>query len=158
MSSKTLGRGARQRDDSQAIAGAPQYESLVMSSPGFAAFTEPDVAPPSRCSRPVRIVTITRIVSPPCGPEGSRRARVACPIVQELYDKSKNFHDLAKDLRMHLGIETCFAYIGPETILPIGSALAAIGGVAMMFWNRLRGVFSCCHRKSEEAAGESQGE
>ena len=59
---------------------------------------------------------------------------------------------------MYLGIESCFAYIGPETIVPIGSALAAIGGVAMMFWNRLRGVFTWCGRKPEEAAAESQGE
>lgn len=27
-------------------------------------------------------------------------------------------------------------YIGPETIMPIASALAAIGGILMMFWNR----------------------
>ena len=28
-------------------------------------------------------------------------------------------------------------YIGPDVFLPITSALAAIAGVALMFWNRL---------------------
>ena len=28
-------------------------------------------------------------------------------------------------------------YIGPETILPLTSALAAIAGVLLMFWQRL---------------------
>lgn len=27
-------------------------------------------------------------------------------------------------------------YIGPETIMPLASALAAIGGILMLFWNR----------------------
>jgi hypothetical protein len=27
-------------------------------------------------------------------------------------------------------------YIGPETMLPLASALAAIGGVLLMFWQR----------------------
>lgn len=27
-------------------------------------------------------------------------------------------------------------YIGPETIMPIASVLAAIGGILMLFWNR----------------------
>jgi hypothetical protein len=38
------------------------------------------------------------------------------------------------------------AYVGPETILPIGSALAAIAGVVMMFWNSLRrAAVRCFH-------------
>lgn len=28
-------------------------------------------------------------------------------------------------------------YIGPETIMPLASVLAAIGGVIMMFWRRV---------------------
>jgi hypothetical protein len=31
-------------------------------------------------------------------------------------------------------------YIGPETMLPLVSALAAIGGVLLMFWQRLVGL------------------
>lgn len=30
-------------------------------------------------------------------------------------------------------------YIGPETLLPFASALAAVGGFVMMFWRRLLG-------------------
>jgi hypothetical protein len=36
------------------------------------------------------------------------------------------------------------AYIGPETILPLGSILAAIGGVALMFWSYVRGACTWC--------------
>ena len=32
-----------------------------------------------------------------------------------------------------------FLYIGPDAFLPLTSALAAIAGVALMFWNRLVG-------------------
>jgi hypothetical protein len=31
-------------------------------------------------------------------------------------------------------------YIGPETMLPLASALAAIGGLLLMFWHRLIGL------------------
>jgi hypothetical protein len=31
-------------------------------------------------------------------------------------------------------------YIGPETMLPLASALAAIGGMLLMFWHRLVGL------------------
>ena len=31
-------------------------------------------------------------------------------------------------------------YIGPETMLPLASALAAIGGVLLMFWHRFVGL------------------
>jgi len=31
-------------------------------------------------------------------------------------------------------------YIGPETMLPLVSALAAIGGVLLMFWHRFVGI------------------
>ncbi|HEY0304810.1 MAG TPA: hypothetical protein VGC44_07545 [Longimicrobiales bacterium] len=28
-------------------------------------------------------------------------------------------------------------YIGPETLMPVASAIAAVAGVIMMFWRRL---------------------
>lgn len=31
-------------------------------------------------------------------------------------------------------------YIGPETMLPLASALAAIGGLLLMFWHRFVGL------------------
>ncbi len=31
-------------------------------------------------------------------------------------------------------------YIGPETIMPLASALAAVGGVLLMFWRKVVGV------------------
>jgi hypothetical protein len=31
-------------------------------------------------------------------------------------------------------------YIGPETMLPLASALAAIGGVLLMFWQQFVGL------------------
>jgi hypothetical protein len=30
-------------------------------------------------------------------------------------------------------------YIGPETIMPLASALAAVGGVLLMFWKKVTG-------------------
>lgn len=36
------------------------------------------------------------------------------------------------------------AYVGPESILPLTSVLAAIGGVVMMFWSRLRAGLAAC--------------
>jgi hypothetical protein len=30
-------------------------------------------------------------------------------------------------------------YIGPETIMPLASALAAVGGVLLMFWRKVAG-------------------
>ena len=32
------------------------------------------------------------------------------------------------------------AYIGPDLIMPLTSALAAIAGVLLMFWNRVSGA------------------
>jgi hypothetical protein len=34
------------------------------------------------------------------------------------------------------------AYVGPETILPLGSILAAICGIALMFWSYVRGAMA----------------
>ncbi len=33
-----------------------------------------------------------------------------------------------------------FAYIGPETLLPLGSVLAAIGGLFLFFWRYTGGL------------------
>lgn len=32
-------------------------------------------------------------------------------------------------------------YVGPETIMPIASALAAIGGIILLFWRRTVVIF-----------------
>jgi hypothetical protein len=32
-------------------------------------------------------------------------------------------------------------YVGPETLMPLASALAAVAGVALMFWRRTVGAF-----------------
>ena len=32
-------------------------------------------------------------------------------------------------------------YVGPETIMPIASALAAIGGIVLLFWRRTVAFF-----------------
>ena len=31
-------------------------------------------------------------------------------------------------------------YIGPDTLMPVASALAAVGGVLLMFWRRVVGA------------------
>jgi hypothetical protein len=31
-------------------------------------------------------------------------------------------------------------YIGPETLMPVASALAAVAGVVLMFWRRVVGA------------------
>ena len=32
-------------------------------------------------------------------------------------------------------------YVGPETLMPLASALAAVAGVALMFWRKTVGAF-----------------
>jgi hypothetical protein len=34
-----------------------------------------------------------------------------------------------------------YLYVGPDQIMPITSVLGALAGVALMFWNRLVGLF-----------------
>ena len=34
----------------------------------------------------------------------------------------------------------CYMYIGPDTLMPVASALAAIAGVVLMFWRRMVGM------------------
>lgn len=38
------------------------------------------------------------------------------------------------------------AYIGPETALPVASALAAVVGVCLTFWRYIRMMISRCWR------------
>ena len=42
--------------------------------------------------------------------------------------------DVSRDIAQLLPI--LMLYIGPESMLPLASALAAIGGVLMIFWQR----------------------
>jgi hypothetical protein len=37
-------------------------------------------------------------------------------------------------------------YIGPEVLMPVASALAAVAGVALMFWRRTVAVFKTAGR------------
>lgn len=39
------------------------------------------------------------------------------------------------------------AYIGPETIVPLTSALAAIAGAVMMCWSSVRRAMQWCFEK-----------
>ena len=39
-----------------------------------------------------------------------------------------------------------FAYVGPETVLPVTSALAALGGAFLIFGRYVRTGFSWCVR------------
>jgi hypothetical protein len=49
------------------------------------------------------------------------------------------------------------AYVGPETIVPLGSLLAAIGGVALMFWSYVRAAAAwCVSRVRRGGAGSNQ--
>jgi hypothetical protein len=42
-------------------------------------------------------------------------------------------------------------YIGPDTLMPVASALAAIAGVVLMFWRRTVGIV----RMGAQAVGRS---
>jgi len=37
-------------------------------------------------------------------------------------------------------------YIGPEVLMPVASALAAVAGVVLMFWRRTVAVVKACGR------------
>jgi hypothetical protein len=47
------------------------------------------------------------------------------------------------------------AYVGPETIVPLASILAAIGGVALMFWNHVRAAFAWCLRRLRRGGADA---
>lgn len=40
--------------------------------------------------------------------------------------------------------DALFAYVGPETILPLTSVLAALGGVVLLMWSYVRRAFVWC--------------
>ena len=44
------------------------------------------------------------------------------------------------DTESHRWLPLVLLYIGPETMLPLASALAAIGGVLLVFWHRFVGL------------------
>jgi hypothetical protein len=44
-------------------------------------------------------------------------------------------------------------YIGPETMMPLASAVAAISGVVLLFWRRVKGFF----RMMSQAVGRTFG-
>jgi hypothetical protein len=48
-------------------------------------------------------------------------------------------------------------YIGPDTLFPISSAAAAIGGFILMFWRQLKGAakrgVDAMRRKSSASSG-----
>jgi hypothetical protein len=37
-------------------------------------------------------------------------------------------------------------YLGPDTVMPLASALAAVVGVAVMFWHKTVGAFKSAFR------------
>jgi len=50
----------------------------------------------------------------------------------------------AHNIVVHVGagqlLPIVFLYVGPETILPLTSALAAIVGIVLMLWHRIVGI------------------
>ena len=56
----------------------------------------------------------------------------------------------------HVVLSWVLLYIGPDAFLPLTSALAAIAGVALMFWNRVtslaRRLWSLITRRSNTPA------
>jgi hypothetical protein len=69
-------------------------------------------------------------------------------------------HNLMPNIDPSLLLLLVILYIGPETFLPLASALAAMAGVAMMFFHRIvalvRKGFRFCSRKVSKFLGKSQ--
>ncbi len=42
-------------------------------------------------------------------------------------------------------------YVGPETLMPLASALAAVAGVALMFWRKTVGAFRATYELIKRA-------
>jgi len=63
-------------------------------------------------------------------------------------------------VQVHWGqvLPLVFLYIGPETILPLTSAVAAVVGIVLMVWHRLVGigrrVWAAITRKSIDEGSE----
>jgi hypothetical protein len=51
-----------------------------------------------------------------------------------------NIYESLHDISFHQIMPFLLLYIGPETMLPLASALVAIGGVLLMFWHRFVGL------------------
>ena len=52
-------------------------------------------------------------------------------------------------------------YVGPDQIMPLTSVLGAIAGIALMFWNRIVGLFvkvRAMFSRSTEAPGKSSAD
>jgi hypothetical protein len=52
-------------------------------------------------------------------------------------------------------------YVGPDQIMPLTSVLGAIAGIALMFWNRIVGLFvkvRSMFSRNVEASGKSSAE
>jgi hypothetical protein len=49
-------------------------------------------------------------------------------------------HTIFQETGFHPALPLMFLYIGPETMLPLASALTAILGVLLMFWQRVVGL------------------
>lgn len=47
-------------------------------------------------------------------------------------------------------------YLGPETLVPVASALAAVGGFLLMTWRRVVGVFRAGLRLITGKGGSSE--
>jgi len=45
-------------------------------------------------------------------------------------------------------------YVGPETLMPLASALAAVAGVALMFWRKTVGAFRAGYGYLKTAASK----
>jgi hypothetical protein len=51
-----------------------------------------------------------------------------------------DFYMNLQDMGFQQMLPFLLLYIGPETMLPLASALAAIGGVLLLFWHRFVGM------------------
>jgi hypothetical protein len=56
---------------------------------------------------------------------------------------SVTYHNLVHfEVRVGLNLLSLgLFYVGPETLLPLTSALGAIGGLLMIFWRQVSGAF-----------------
>ena len=46
-------------------------------------------------------------------------------------------------------------YIGPETLMPLASAIAAIGGIILMFWRRTTAIVRAVIQRVTRVFGSS---
>jgi hypothetical protein len=44
-------------------------------------------------------------------------------------------------------------YLGPDSLLPIGSILAAVAGFVLLFWNRITGFARRSRRHDDDGPG-----